>query len=300
MNIIKHCLLVLASVLLCGSLAGYALHSACAKVATQVFVEEVVDQMSTKAVSQLQQYTAFLPQEMQSQLNEHLASLPEKSQEVLAELQASLVQDAQLQEVSKAYLDALIAKTLGDETPLPEESFIVSQFVEAYVPQLAQSAGISFTDEQVATIGSELASLIHLNQQMEALATSLQESISPIQKQTLSALRFFESSTLRWMAIAGCIMALVLIVLCTKSAILWLLYGGGALLVCAGGLLGGSKLATIFLTGGTLEASNVLSHALRTILDGLFQYGKWFGILAIGCFLVYAIVQFLRNHLVYE
>lgn len=301
MKFIKGFLLAVASLLLCGGISLYALHQATVTISSDVILSELVDQMSKVAFHQVNQLTSFLPESIQAKVNEEmLEELPQATKEKVEEVKKAIAQDPKLLALAQTYLDALLDGATQENPQLPDAKQDMKDLASSYVPELAQAAGIEITSQQIDIITDKITERVDLNSMMEQAIDTLHGALTPSQIQLISTLRMVQSTGLFYGALAMIACALVLIVLCTKSATKWLVYAGGCLLICGLGLLVSESIVMVLISDKIQVLQDLAASLVSDIFSSISQMGMQFTMISIGCFVVYLMIQFLKNHLLSE
>lgn len=301
MNVLKKFLCFLASIGFCAGLGCFVLHKTADSIVTETVVSEVVDEMSNAALNQVNQLTSFLPDELQEEVNKQLIDqLPQDTKQKVEEIKDVIAQDPQLAELSETYLNAIITNAIDGSSQLPDMNKDVAQLAQDYVPELAQAAGVSISEEQVESLTGALSESIDFNSVMEKAVEKLNTSLSTPQKKMLSLIQAFQVDSLLWISLGMMVSMLIMIILCTMHPIKWLLYAASCSLVCGFALMIGSKLMAMLMKGKLLQLGTIFASVGMGVFDSLFQYGVIISGMAIAGLLAYALINFLKNHLVYE
>lgn len=281
----------LFSILLCLGIGILAAHKACEHIAVDTLADVMIEQINGDVLAQAGGFDNIVTEEMKKVLDVQIQNKAEEIKEILKD-------NTTLQTISDQYVNALLAGLDGEPMQLPDVKADMENIAKAVLPQVAQSAGIAINDEQAASLAKVINEHVDVQGTLEKTVEKVQNQVSGPQKQIISLANFAKNGNMKILAYGLIIGAILAIGLFTFSPYKWLPYVGVSSLASGVILIAAAKIGGMLL-GGSLK-QELLSEIVKQAMDSVFTTGLWTCGIGVILLLGYGIIQFLRNHIVYE
>lgn len=281
----------LFSILLCLGIGMFAAHKACEHIAVDTLANTMMEQINGDVLAQAIGLDDVLTSEMKQQIETQVQNKAEDIKDILKD-------NSTLQSISDEYVDALLAGLGGGTAELPDVKADMESIAKEVLPQVAQSAGLSMSENQASSLAKVINEHVDVQGTLEKAVEKVQSTMSGPQKQIISMASFAKQGSTNLLAYVLIIGSAIAIGLLTFSPYKWLPYVGVSCLASGGILVAGAKVGGMLL-GGSLK-QEMLTSIVKQAMDSLFTTGLWTCGIGIIVLIIYGVIQFLRNHLVYE
>lgn len=287
-----------ASILICIGILLYSLKTSTETIAIDMVLNEVIDQIGQSAISATSQVLEnVLPEDWQEQVSE---KLPSAIQEKVNEMKEEISKDEQIHALSQKYMDALLASAIDDTADLPDVSEDVKRVIEEKLPEVAQLSGNDMSVAQASRIADEIIEKTQLQERLESGMEHIHQTLTPSQKQLVSYLRMLQQGAVQWVAYGMIAFGLIAIAMLTFSPVKWMLYGGVSSLVAGASLFAGGKLIQLLSDHKQSQLGTIFEKAIASLCSAISTHGILFLGIGLALLILYALITFVKNHIVYE
>lgn len=293
---------IFAVILFCVGMGIYSVHTSLKHVVSDQLIGSTIDELVDTAIaSGTDIILKDMPEEVREQVpSEIIALLPKEVQSEMESVKEEIASDPQVIALTEKYMEALISGSANENANMPDVNKDVEAVIETNLPKIAKAAGTEITKEEVSELAQEVASKIDAQTLFDKGMNVVRSSITPQQQTMLATVSFIQSSQCFIISIAFMIVAVGIIALLKKSFYKWMptiattsILGGIIVLIVA-------TFAKMFIEKATEGLNAVIGSAGEGILTSIFQSGMHFTIIGVLLLLVYFVIRFITNRVVYE
>ncbi len=304
MKLLRLCGKVSGTLLLCIGIMVYIIHDASQNIVSGKIVDQLIEQMSDVMLSSLpssglpaeaiQQLTQYLPQNIEAEINEH--ALGDKHAEIEA-IKEQMLESDELQALSHTYLEAVLTGVIDGADSMPDVNADAERLSNEYIPKLSQAVGITVNDDVMHQLSKQLINKIDLQAALTGTVQKMNTTLSAQQKNALRLVRFLQSQTALYLAVGCLVIGMVLIVVCTKSAVKWSCYVGIAAILCGLVIFGAGKTAVMLLQDYLQGHGGIIISFGEGIFDTVCQNGINLLLLGIGCLGGFGLIKTIKKYM---